>query len=61
MCVFVCPQGGLLLSQALTILLQVVAAVKHLHKLGILHRDARSVNVLVVSLDPLNGTSTDAH
>jgi hypothetical protein len=32
---------------------QVVAALQHLHSLGILHRDLRAANVLVASLSPL--------
>ncbi len=46
-------QGGLPLARALALLKQVVAALLHLHSLGILHRDLRAANVLVDSLDPL--------
>jgi serine/threonine protein kinase len=46
-------QGGLTLSAILTLLKQAIAALLHLHSLGILHRDLRAANVLVDSLDPL--------
>ncbi len=32
---------------------QVVAALLHLHSLGILHRDLRAANLLIDALDPL--------
>jgi serine/threonine protein kinase len=38
---------------------QVVAGVRHLHSLGILHRDLRAANVLVASLDPVRVLLTD--
>jgi serine/threonine protein kinase len=38
----------------LDIMRQVVAGVRHLHRLGILHRDLRAANVLVASLDPVH-------
>jgi hypothetical protein len=40
-------QGGFDLDTLLTILLQTVSALKHLHARGILHRDLRASNVLV--------------
>ncbi len=54
------PQGGLPLTQCLSILLQVMAAIMHLHEnLGIIHRDIRAANVLVQSSDPLSVVLTD--
>jgi serine/threonine protein kinase len=53
------PEGGLLLANVLHILHQVIAAVSHLHKLGIIHRDIRSANILVDSLDPLRVVVAD--
>ncbi len=53
------PQGGLPLGVLLDILRQVVAGVRHLHRLGILHRDLRAANVLVASLDPMQVMLTD--
>ena len=32
---------------------QITAGLRHLHSLGILHRDLRAANVLLVSLKPL--------
>ncbi len=55
----VCPQGGLTLARALEILLQVVAGLMHLHTLGIIHRDLRAANILIVSLDPVNVVVAD--
>jgi hypothetical protein len=56
-CVLCCccllAQGGFDADTLLTILLQVVAALAHLHRLGILHRDLRASNVLVACLSPL--------
>ncbi len=46
-------QGGLSLVAALTLLKQAIAALLHLHSLGILHRDLRAANVLVATVDPL--------
>jgi serine/threonine protein kinase len=46
-------QGGLTLARVLALLKQAIAALLHLHSLGILHRDLRAANVLVDSLDPL--------
>ncbi len=53
------PQGGLPLGVLLDIMRQVVAGVRHLHRLGILHRDLRAANVLVASLDPMQVMLTD--
>ncbi len=50
---FVIDQGGLTLGQALHVLLQVLAGVMHLHRLGILHRDLRASNILIEAKDPL--------
>jgi serine/threonine protein kinase len=47
-------QGGLTLVRVLTLLKQAIAALLHLHSLGILHRDLRAANVLIDSLDPLH-------
>jgi serine/threonine protein kinase len=47
-------QGGLRLSSVLSILVQAVAGLLHLHSLGILHRDLRAANVLLDGLDPLH-------
>jgi serine/threonine protein kinase len=47
-------QGGLFLSVVLDIMRQVVSGVRHLHRLGILHRDLRTANVLVASMDPVH-------
>ncbi len=46
-------QGGLTLGQVLHVLLQVLAGVMHLHRLGILHRDLRASNILIEGKDPL--------
>ncbi len=46
-------QGGLRLSSVLSILVQAVAGLLHLHSLGILHGDLRAANVLLDSLSPL--------
>ncbi len=51
-----CPvitQGGLTLGQALHVMLQVLAGVMQLHRLGILHRDLRASNILIEGKDPL--------
>jgi serine/threonine protein kinase len=47
------PQGGLRLETVVDIMRQVLAGLRHLHSLGILHRDLRAANVLVESLDPI--------
>ena len=39
---------------------QIAAGVRHLHSLGILHRDLRAANVLLVSLEPLKVCVTQA-
>ncbi len=46
-------QGGLTLVRVLTLLKQVIAALLHLHSLGIVHRDLRAANILIDALDPL--------
>ena len=52
-------QGGLTLARVLTLLKQVLAALLHLHSLGILHRDLRAANVLVAANDPLRVVLAD--
>jgi serine/threonine protein kinase len=54
-----CTQGGLRLSQVLSILVQAVAGLLHLHALHILHRDLRAVNLLIDALDPLHTRVAD--
>ena len=58
-CVFSPAQGGLPLVTVLSILAQVCSGLRHLHSLGILHRDLRTVNVLVTSNDPLRVALAD--
>jgi serine/threonine protein kinase len=53
------PQGGLPLASVLTLLKQVLAALMHLHSLGILHRDLRAANVLMDCRDPLRALVAD--
>ena len=51
-----CPpglQGGVTLGFVFAVLWQVAAGLRHLHTLGILHRDLRAANVLLASLEPL--------
>jgi serine/threonine protein kinase len=48
-----CGQGGLSLPQVVLLLKQCVAGLRHLHAVGIIHRDLRAANVLVDTLDPL--------
>jgi serine/threonine protein kinase len=52
-------QGGLRLSSVLSILVQAVAGLLHLHSLGILHRDLRAANLLLDALDPLHARVAD--
>jgi serine/threonine protein kinase len=52
-------QGGLPLSSVLSILVQAVAGLLHLHSLGILHRDLRAANLLLDGLDPLHARVAD--
>ncbi len=52
-------QGGLTLARVLALLRQAIAALLHLHSLGILHRDLRASNILIASLDPLHVMLSD--
>lgn len=52
-------QGGLTLTICLQILAQVLSALMHLHRLGILHRDLRAANVLLAAMDPIAVMVTD--
>ncbi len=52
-------QGGLTLARVLALLKQVLAALLHLHSLGILHRDLRAANVLIAGMDPLHALVAD--
>jgi serine/threonine protein kinase len=52
-------QGGLTIPEVFTIMQQTIAGLRHLHRLGILHRDLRSANVLVDSKDPLRVVLAD--
>jgi serine/threonine protein kinase len=52
-------QGGLTLTICLQILAQVLSALMHLHRLGILHRDLRAANVLLAAMDPITVMVTD--
>ena len=47
------------MSTLLSVASQVVAALRHLHSLGILHRDTRAANVLIASLDPIHALLAD--
>jgi serine/threonine protein kinase len=47
------------LSSVLSILVQAVAGLMHLHSLGILHRDLRAANLLLDALDPLHARVAD--
>ncbi len=49
----VISQGGLSLQHVALVLRQVIAALQHLHRLAIIHRDIRSSNVLIDALQPL--------
>ena len=48
-----CAQGGVSLGFVIRATQQIAAGLRHLHSLGILHRDLRAANVLLVSLEPL--------
>ena len=52
-------QGGLTLARVLALLKQAIAALLHLHSLGILHRDLRAANVLITSTEPLHAVVAD--
>ena len=52
-------QGGLPLAKVLSILVQAVAGLLHLHSLGVLHRDLRAANLLLDALDPLHARVAD--
>jgi hypothetical protein len=63
-CVLLCAvhaleQGGLALQMVLDSMGQVVAGLLHLHSYGILHRDLRASNVLLLSLEPLRVVLAD--
>ena len=47
------------LATVLDVLQQATAGLRHLHHLGILHRDFRAANVLLASRDPLRVVVTD--
>ena len=47
-------QGGLTLGQVLHVSVQVLTGLQHLHRLGVLHRDLRTSNILVEGRDPLH-------
>jgi serine/threonine protein kinase len=47
------------LSSVLSILVQAVAGLLHLHSLGILHRDLRAANLLLDALGPLHARVAD--
>jgi serine/threonine protein kinase len=51
--VFASSQGGVTMGFVFAVMLQVAAGLRHLHTLGILHRDLRAANVLVASREPL--------
>ncbi len=58
-CVTLFVQGGLTLARVLTLLKQAIAALLHLHSLGILHRDMRAANVLIAAWDPVHAMVAD--
>ncbi len=51
---YVSPQGGLTLGQVLHVSVQVLTGLQHLHRLGVLHRDLRTSNILMEGRDPLH-------
>ena len=53
------PWQVLPLATAVTILQQCAAGMRHLHSLGIIHRDFRAANILVASHDPLHVVVAD--
>jgi serine/threonine protein kinase len=46
-------QGGVTHGFIIVAMQQIIAGLRHLHSLGILHRDVRAANILVASLQPL--------
>ena len=48
-----CTQGGVTLGFVIAAMQQIATGIRHLHSLGILHRDLRAANVLLASLEPL--------
>jgi serine/threonine protein kinase len=46
-------------AMALSIAQQVAAGLKHVHKSGVVHRDVRAANVIVISLEPLRVVLAD--
>lgn len=46
-------RGDFSLGDARAIMIQIMTAIKHLHSLGIIHRDVKGSNVVFMELDPL--------
>ncbi len=53
------PQGGLTLGQVLHLSVQVLTGLQHLQRLGVLHHDLRTSNILVEGRDPLHVLAAD--